>query len=643
MRDYLNDVFGERGLFAEHLAAYEQRDGQVKLARAVDNAMRDGRHVFGEGPCGTGKGIAYGVPAIWHAHHRMKRVLVATATIALQEQFVTQDLPRLAKVLPWQFSFALLKGRNNYLCLDRVADNEVRGVFKALEHEEVGPQIRALRSWATETTNGDVSEVSFIPQPLAWSHFSVSADECKAERCKFFDNCFAEKAKAAAYQADVVVTNYHLLVAHLEVRRHNARTLVLPPFDFLVLDEAHKLADITRDFLGFTVSEHTIIRLAHAAKRFGDNELGSRLRREAKSFFTALADYARSPKYRCRLRSSELETPTKLLSALAELRRLAMSIAVDDTVGHDENVTAGLIREQSRVATRRIEEMTTTADASKVYFIELDEKNGSAKLGAKLIDVADFLHDELFAKTKSVTMVSATLTTNGSFDFLRSEIGAPDDVVECVVESPFDFQKQALLVVPDGLPDPRTPEFAAALVDAVKDVIDRCKGRTLGLFTSYKNLNAVYDSIASNGHRVLRQGDLPRAELSRIFKLDVSSVLLGTDSFWTGIDVPGEALTAVVIDKLPFPNLSSPLVDAICARDPQSSFDNYLLPRAILMLRQGVGRLIRSRKDIGVVVILDRRIADKRYGAKFLASLPPMLSTRRLDNIPRFLAEAAAP
>jgi ATP-dependent DNA helicase DinG len=273
-----------------------------------------------------------------------------------------------------------------------------------------------------------------------------------------------------------------------------------------------------------------------------------------------------------------------------------------------------------------------------VYFIDLDAK-GRAKLSAKSIDVAGVLREELFDRTASVTLVSATMTAGGTFDFVRREVGAPGDALELVAESPFAFEKQALLIVPQGIPDPRDPGFVEAVAHVLQQVIDACDGRVLGLFTSYKNLNAVYDKIAGGAHRILRQGDLPRTELARIFKEDVGSVLLGTESFWTGIDVPGEALTAVVIDKLPFPNPEDPVVDAICARDKRW-FSNYFIPRAIIMLRQGVGRLIRSQKDIGVVVILDRRLAEKPYGRRFLKSLPPMLSSRKLDNIARFLQEA---
>ena len=237
MTDYLSDVFGESGLFASHFPSYEMREGQVALARMVDEAMRDGRHALGEGPCGTGKGVAYGVPSVWHAHHNKKRIVIATANIALQEQLVTKDLPLLREVLPWPFAFALLKGRNNYLCLARLRESEARGELSGLYDDDQDREATKVLAWTKATKTGDVSELPFIPMSQVWSRFSVSSDECKGKDCPFFDECFAERAKAAAREADIVVTNYHLLFAHLSVRRETGQDLVLPPFDMLVLDE----------------------------------------------------------------------------------------------------------------------------------------------------------------------------------------------------------------------------------------------------------------------------------------------------------------------------------------------------------------------------------------------------------------------
>ncbi|MBI3184647.1 MAG: DEAD/DEAH box helicase family protein [Myxococcales bacterium] len=638
MSDYLDEVFGKDGLFAARFPGYEMRDGQVALSRIVDQAMREERHALGEGPCGTGKGVAYGVPAVYHAHHHKKRVVIATANIALQEQLVTKDLPMLAEVLPWKFSFALLKGRNNYWCSDRAAESEGRGELSGLYDDEQDRQMDAVLAWAKGTATGDMSELSFVPLPQVWSKVSVTSDECKGEECRFRETCFSERAKETAKAADIVVTNYHLLFAHLAVRRETGQDLVLPSFDLLVLDEAHEAAEIARDFFGFSVSEHSVGRLARYAADFGDKKLADRLRREAEAFFSRVASFARSPAYRRRLKTPGFADTTTVVGELRVLASKALARVEDEGLEREKRATARNAYRLATTAAERITEAVQQADPGKVYWIDLDGK-GRARLKAKPVDVSAVLRAELFEQTDSVTLVSATLTAAGTFDFVRREVGVPDGALEVVAETPFDFERQALLIVPEGLPDPREPTFVGAVAEVVRRVIELCNGRTLGLFTSYKNLNAVYERVVGNGHRVLRQGELPRAELTRIFKEDISSVLLGTDSFWTGIDVPGEALTGLVIDKLPFPHPEDPVIDAICERDPRA-FQNYLVPKAIITLRQGVGRLIRSQKDVGVVVLLDRRIAEKAYGRQFLKSLPPMLTTRRLENISRFLEEA---
>jgi ATP-dependent DNA helicase DinG len=637
MADYLEEVFGEAGLFASRFPGYQPRAGQIALARAVDAGMHDGRHVIGEAPCGTGKGVAYSVPAVWHAVHRKRRVVIATANIALQEQLHQKDLPLLADVLPWKFSFALLKGRGNFLCRDAFTDAEARGELIDFDRD-VRHELDEIVAWSKRTETGDVSELPFVPSQRVWSRVSVGPDDCKGDRCAFRDRCFAERARTIAENANLVVTNYHLLFAHLAIRRETGFDLVLPPFDFAVLDEAHEAAEVARDFFGFSCSEFSVRRLSRLATELDLDELAARLTREGARLFGALGDYARSPAYKSRLRSPGFVQAEALDGALRELGEALCRAASNPEL--DERLASKAERgaEHAERLRARIQESITLSDPDKVYFIELDGQ-GRARLCAKAIDVSELLKSELFGETESVALVSATLATQGSFEFVRRELGAPEDAIQLVVDSPFDFRRQALLVVPEGMPEPRSPEFPAAVADRVQEVIERCDGRTLALFTSYRNLGATYERIRRGKHRVLRQGEMPRTELARIFKEDTNSVLLGTESFWTGIDVPGEALTGLVIDKLPFPSPDDPVVDAISSRDPKA-FANYLVPRAIIVLRQGVGRLIRSEKDVGVVVILDRRIAEKGYGKRFLRSLPPMMTSRKLESIGRFLEEA---
>ena len=639
MNDYLSEVFGDGGLFASRFPGYEMREGQVALARMVDEAMRGGRHALGEGPCGTGKSVAYAVPAVHHAHHEKKRVVIATANIALQEQLVRKDLPMLASVLPWPFTFALLKGRNNYVCLDRMAESEARGELRGLYYDDQQRQVDDVLAWAEATKTGDVSELPFIPHAQVWSKFSVGSDDCKGDGCPFRDDCYAEHAKATAQGADIVVTNYHMLFAHLAVRQATGQDLVLPAFDLLVLDEAHEAAEIAREFFGFTLSEHTFGRLASAAADLGNKQLAGELRLEAQRLFAALADFARSPRYKKRLKAPAFANDAALHRALGKLVALAKARAEDELADKKERATARNVAKNAATAAARLSEGLAQSNPACVYWLDLDNK-GRTKLRSKPIDVSGLLREELFARCPSVSLVSATLTTSGTFDFVRRELGVPEGALEVIAETPFDFASQALLVVPERLPDPRDADFIDEAARIFQHVVDVCDGRTLGLFTSYRNLNAVYERLDGREHRVLRQGELPRAELTRLFKEDVGSILLGTESFWTGIDVAGEALTGLVIDKLPFPPPDDPVIDAICERDPRA-FDNYLVPLAIIALRQGVGRLIRCKTDVGVAVILDKRIAEKGYGKKFLKSLPPMLTTRRVENITRFLEEAA--
>lgn len=650
MTDYIDDVFGAGGLFADQIPGYEQRPGQIALARMVDQAMWKKHHLIGEGPCGTGKGIAYGVPASYHAHHNEQKVVIVTANIALQEQLIRKDLPMLAKVLPWKFTFALLKGRNNYLCLDRLAAERKTAAQPGLFVTQQDQQLANVLTWANSTETGDQSELPLLPAPQVWSKLSVGPDECKTDLCKFHDDCFAERAKKSATSADIIVTNYHMLFAHLSVRRTTGMDLVLPAFQLLVLDEAHEAAEIARDFFGFSLSEQNILKLATYALDYARGDLATSVRTEAAAFFSGVAAFAKSGAYRCRLKTTGFVNERPLTIALGEIARFATDrFENDKNLDTDQRAEARTASTLALITKDRIVETTQKPKPNNVYWIAFDIK-GRPNLKSKPIDVAEELRAELFDKTESVTLVSATLTAAGTFDFARRELGVPSDAYEVIADTPFDFAKQALLVIPNGLPEPKDATFAKAVAEHVGRVVKLCNGRTLALFTSYDNLEATHAHLISTDmgkrHRILRQAnarrprpdDLPRTELARIFREDVGSVLLATASFWTGIDVPGEALTGLVIDKLPFLSPDDPVVDAIADRDTHS-FSNYLVPKCIIDLRQGVGRLIRSQKDIGVVVILDRRLIDKykAYGQKFLHSLPRMRRSRRLEDIAAFL------
>jgi ATP-dependent DNA helicase DinG len=632
MSDYIEGIFGASGLLAQRFAGYETRPGQVALARAVDSAFAAGEHLLAEGPCGTGKSVAYLTPAVHHAATRGKKVVVATANIALQEQLVGKDLPLLAEILPDEFSFALLKGKNNFLCPDRLYEGQVNALFADVFDPDEEEQYASICAWAGETATGDVSELPFRPRPGLWRKLCGDAEECDGERCKK-TGCFAWQARERARDAHVIVTNYHLLFAHLQLRAATGMDLILPAFDLAVCDEGHEMAEIARDFFGFRVTESALRRLARPLARTGAAELASQIQMAADAFFHAVREYRRSPRYKARIKEAGFADGTAILHALDAHQRYwaARREAVED----DEEARRIARRLASGESLRsRIAAALRLDDENFVYWIEEDEQ-GRVVLAGKPIDVAPYLREELFAKAESVVVTSATMTTGGTFDFIREQIGL-EGGRELAVESPFDFREQVLLVVPEMACEPNSPSFAGEVGLEFGKLLDIVGGRTLGLFTSYRNMHAVHERIAGNGHRILVQGDRPRTQLVQEFKEDVASVLLGTTSFWTGIDVPGESLTCVAIDRLPFPTPDDPVMDAICERD-RRWFARHSIPRAVIALRQGFGRLIRARTDRGVVVIFDRRLIEKPYGKVFLRSLPECRRSRKPESIARFL------
>jgi ATP-dependent DNA helicase DinG len=631
--DYLSQVFGPGGLFASRFPGYESRPAQLELARQIDRAIVGRTHLLGEAPTGTGKSAAQCVPAIYHAVHSERRVVIVTENIALQEQLMRKDLPLLRDLLPWPFRFAVLKGKQNYACVDKLVQirSRARDLFgDARLDAETG---RVL-DWARATNTGDVSDLAFTPSSRLWGDVSVTSETCQGATCPSLRDCFVERARVEAQNAHVVVTNYHLLGAHLAARLETGQDCILPPHDVLILDEAHAAADILRECLGFKIVRRDLDEMVQLSRQLGQPELAGAI--EGPQLLDYLGARARASNARSApVRAGADVAGDGIAAALDAVARLAERRG-EEVLGDSRAGWQRLARKATTLATR-VAEATACSDRNKAYWVELDDQ-GRVSLMARPIHIAPILNWALFGMTPTVVALSATLTTDGNFGFIRRELGVPAVADELTVESPFDFARQGFLVIPDGLPEPNAPEFPDACAEVFSEVIERCNGRTLGLFTSYRNLNAVYERLDRSKHRVLKQGDLPRSELVRIFKEDVHSVLLGTESFWTGIDIPGPSCTAVVIDKLPFPRPDDPIVSALADRDA-NGFVTQLLPRAVIELKQGVGRLIRTSSDVGAVVICDRRLIDKRYGEAVLRSLPPMMKSRRLSSISAFLAE----
>lgn len=632
--EYLNEVFNAGGHLSRHLDGYKPRPGQIDYAHAVDAAIRGGHHLMIEGPTGTGKTFAFGVAATYHAAKHGRRVLIVTSNIALQEQLMTKDLPLLAEAVPWEFSYRMLKGKANYLCLWRTADTQTatKQLFSNQADDEMADEIV---TWSAMTPDGDKSGLPFDPPPRVWRNFSVSPDDCRASDCAFVQDCFSAKAREDLNSAAVVVTNYHVLFAHLKVLEMTGRNVVLPPFDVLIMDEGHRAPEIAREFLGFKLTEQAVKRVARIA---GGNDQ-AKLGEASKVFFDALASHYRSGSYKILLQQ---QSPVSWRDFAARLNATG-----DALVSMSGGATDPGERSDLKRAARRAVEMARDVTAAMTlssdrvaYFLE-EIRGGGVSLRAKVVDVDTWLRENVFDNISTVVVTSATLAANGSFDYVAEQLGA-DHYKTLQVDSPFDWAKQALLVLPP-MPDPKShaQQYLDAVADRVLEAIQLANGRTLALFTSYKSLNHTHDRLRKAGltQRIMRQGDLPRTTLVEEFKDDVNSVLLGTESFWSGVDVPGEALSCLVIDKLPFPNYGDPVIHVLNQSLGRRFFGEQYLPRAVIVLKQGVGRLIRTVDDYGVVVLLDPRVSTKGYGKQFIRSLPKMVKSRNMTVIGQFLGD----
>lgn len=653
----IESVFGADGLLAAKFKGYAPRKGQVDMATVIAQAIEEKGHVIAEGPTGTGKSLAYLVPAIEWATQKQamrsttpRKVIVVTGNIALQEQLVGKDLPLLQEVMPAgengsaPFTFCLAKGKNNYLCVDQLGKTLANNATMGKEG-----QLARLLAWAQSTVTGDISEFPEQPEGPLWKQLSVSSDECKGSSCKWFTKCFAERAKREMIGAQVVVTNYHMFFAHLKVRE-KMRELqakgapveldhVLPKADVIIFDEAHKAADIARDFLGFQLTKGSLDRLVQGF----NHDLAPQVKAAADRFFRALGEWKRNRAYKSRLKQGHPLTPlgATLWDLVSKVAHFYKVNAASSAWAPEEKAELEMRAKRGATIAAQLEEaMKPEEHLEVVYFIE-EAPNGAAMLKSKPIKVDAWLEKELFNAFPTVIVTSATLATgaNGGFQFIKDELGLKK-AAELVAESPFSWKNQVLFVCPKTMTDPKDyGTFAGSVAEHVTKIARMSRGRMLGLFTSFKVLEASYRACSESlPYRVFKQGEAPRTMLVNDFKKDVESCLLGCESFWAGVDVPGESLSCVVIDRLPFPTPEDPIVDAIAAKDDKWFF-NYAIPRAIIQFKQGFGRLIRTTKDRGVVVVLDRRVTDMGYGRSFIAALPKGIGfSRDVADIEEFFA-----
>jgi ATP-dependent DNA helicase DinG len=657
MTQYIDEVFGPSGFLAQKFAGYEPREAQIEIVRAIDAAIANEKTLLVEAPCGSGKGFSYLVPAVRHSlESGASRVLVVTANNALSEQLIKKDLPALRDVLPWSFEFALAKGRGNFLCKSQ-HDRVERTLLRELPTSR--QQIDAIDEWTQETRTGDLSELNFEPSPEIKRRLTIQSDECMGRKCDRFDDCFVEIAKQRLETAKVVVTNYHLYFADREVRRlSGGESCVLPDVDIVIFDECDKAHHISRGFYGFELSRGKIedaakLLRANAKEEIPeiDQDLKIRIEELAKSFFDELAIYAKSKEYKSRIRKEDVVPWTELHAAIFDMARKYSVAAGNSDL---DKTRKEKLRKKSlkcyklasnlrcAMALGRSADDPEEQDDLFAYYIQVDEKDRATLCGSP-IDVAEMFKRDVWENEdyRSVIGTSATLTTDGDFDWIKGELGA-ENADELSVDSPFDIRSNMLVVIPEGIPLPTEKGFQDEASRILCDAIDLARGRTLGLFTSKSGLKtAAYFVNQRHGRRyeILVQNTAPRMQLIERKRAIPSSVLLGTESFWTGVDVQGEALSCLFIDKLPFPSPDDPILDVLAERDPKCHWMKNCLPRALIAFKQGIGRLLRTTTDRGVVVICDSRIADKPYGRAFLKACSGAKVSRNIRDVGSFLDE----
>ncbi len=697
--DRLRTILLPGGPISRHLSGYEDRPQQIEMIDYICQAFNQNLVTMIEAGTGTGKTMAYLLPAIRWSLQNKQRIVVSTNTINLQEQLLKKDIPLLQTALKEKFDAVLVKGRSNYACLRKVAEIEIDMDFLADEDER--DELLNLVSWAKNSREGSRSDLSYIPKQSVWEKIAAESDTCLRNKCRLFRECFVSKARRRAGKAHILIVNHHLMFADLSIRYSidgSNEFAVLPPYQRIIFDEAHNLEDVATQYFGNRVTRNGIIRILNRLHRRQKSNIKGHLHSLRNRI---LANKENLPenifeKFLGFVESELVNSTTILVEKTHHLmdriyeiielnaeRRLDSEIKIrllphvlDHLVegsglapevneyisaikGYVQNLnglvdviyaadkyfenSVGFLGLEIRAQAERL---TAIAEIIQKVLFDDDEKDVRwievkpvfrgrpvVRLLSSPLDISPVMKSAVYDTYDTVIMTSATLTVDNKFDFMAERIGVAkvgrERTTQLLLESPFDFEKQVLIGIPVDMPGPSSPAFNSESIKVIFRALSITNGRAFVLFTSYYMLNMVYDRIKESlsmlGIRALKQGNMNRHELLRIFRNDKTSVLFGTSSFWEGVDVEGRALELVIITKLPFKVPSEPIIEAryeAIETEGGNAFMEYAVPLAVIKLKQGFGRLVRKKTDRGAVIILDKRVIQKGYGKRFLRSLP---------------------
>ena len=654
----LYQFFSPGGALAKAHPAYEFRRGQLEMAQAIEQALAEKRHLVVEAGTGTGKTLAYLMPVIRSG----KRVVISTGTKNLQEQLFYKDVPFLEKVVG-DLRVCYMKGRNNYLCRQKLYDATAQPILNGTDEME---EFAAIAAWEPATPTGDRAEIATLPETSQlWPRLDARADACTGQKCAQFERCFITEMRRRAAASDIVIVNHHLFFADLAVKQaanHAPDAGVLPEFFCAIFDEAHELEDTAGSYFGVTVSDLRVDDLARDIEQtFRLKQLSlagilpamGALRERSQIFFSLLPPG--EGRFAFDTRREFLEENGDEYNAFHRaIARLGQELR---TVPDKPDEVLNLVRrtEELRVQLSFILEST---DRNTVFWIER-RGGGSSQRGAHRrarhpgaqhvflqatpIEVSQILRTTLWEHLDTAVLTSATLAVSGGFEYIRRRLGL-DHARELVTPTHFNYEQQALLYIPPELPDARMPHFAARAAERIRKILQASRGRAFCLFTSYAQMHDIYERLSDDlDFPMLLQGTAPKRALLEEFRSTPHAVLFGTSSFWQGVDVQGEQLSCVIIDRLPFAVPNDPVVAARVRAIDESggnAFYEYQVPAAVITLKQGFGRLIRSLHDRGVLVLLDNRVLKKSYGSVFLESLPAYRRTTEFEDVEAFFGDS---